>query len=72
MRLTNCLRDYKKVGELTKKYANLPEKYIERSMEKVSGNSFRKKKPAVFATNTLYVGSVENTAKQSSLFAENS
>lgn len=36
MRLTNCLRDYKKVGELTKKYANLPEKYIERSMEKVS------------------------------------
>ncbi|VVC33861.1 Hypothetical protein CINCED_3A016597 [Cinara cedri] len=35
MRLTNCLRDFKKVGELTKKYANLPDKYIERSMEKV-------------------------------------
>lgn len=36
MRLTNCLGDFKKVGELTKKYANLPDKYIDRSMEKVS------------------------------------
>lgn len=36
MRLTNCLRDVKKVGELTKKYANLPDSYIQRSMDKVS------------------------------------
>lgn len=35
MRLTDCLRDFKKVGELTKKYANLPDSYIKRSMEKV-------------------------------------
>lgn len=36
MRLTNCLKDFKKVGELTKKYANLPDSYIKRSMEKVN------------------------------------
>lgn len=35
MRLTDSLRDFKKVGELTKKYANLPDSYIKRSMEKV-------------------------------------
>jgi large subunit ribosomal protein L24 len=35
MRLTECLRDFKKVGALTKKYANLPDSYIKRSMDKV-------------------------------------
>ncbi|XP_050527554.1 probable 39S ribosomal protein L24, mitochondrial [Daktulosphaira vitifoliae] len=35
MRLTNCLWNAKKVGEMTKKYANLPESYIDRSMEQV-------------------------------------
>ncbi|XP_050438471.1 probable 39S ribosomal protein L24, mitochondrial [Adelges cooleyi] len=35
MRLTSYLRDAKKVGEMTKKYANLPDSYINRSMEQV-------------------------------------
>ncbi|XP_060849063.1 large ribosomal subunit protein uL24m [Rhopalosiphum padi] len=35
MRLTDYLRDFKKVGELTKKYANLPDSYIKRSMERI-------------------------------------
>lgn len=40
MRLTSCLRDFKKVGEMTKKYANLPDSYIKRSMDKVSTKWF--------------------------------
>ncbi|KAK7580041.1 hypothetical protein V9T40_000670 [Parthenolecanium corni] len=35
MRLTQVLKDFKKVGELTKKYSNLPDSYIKRSMEQI-------------------------------------
>lgn len=35
MRLTFILQDFKKVGELTKQYSNLPDSYIKRSMEQV-------------------------------------
>jgi len=67
MRLTDYLRDFKKVGELTKKYANLPDSYIKRSMERVSA---KEKEYEIKLMKTFHVDCMENATKQSSLLAK--
>jgi len=67
VRPTHCLRDFKSVGELTKKYANFPDSYIKRSMEKVNA---KEKKYEIPLMKKFLVGCMENTTKQSSLLAK--
>jgi len=60
MRLTDYLRDFKKVGELTKKYANFPDSYIKRSMEQVSS---QEKKYESVLMKIFRIGCMENATK---------